>query len=102
LLCQTLLSKDLISITPYKYCYRFPDPETSNHKHRCCPCPNGEILFIRFILDKPIGSDARAGSCTTWKVFSSSPDQKKTTCWFWKLFYMTKNKTNFPNKNLGS
>jgi len=27
---------------------------------------------------------------------------QKTTCWFWKNFYMVKNKSNFPKKNVGS
>jgi len=27
---------------------------------------------------------------------------EKTTCWFWKIFYMMKNKSNFQNKNVGS
>jgi len=27
---------------------------------------------------------------------------EKTTCWFWKIFCMMKNRSNFPIKNLGS
>jgi len=27
---------------------------------------------------------------------------EKTTYWFWKMFYVMKNKSNFLNKNVGS
>jgi len=63
---------------------------------------NGQILFIRL-------------HWTNWQVWTRArvfvqlskssqahPIRKKTTCWFWKIFYMMKNKSNFPNKKVGS
>ena len=80
-----------------------PAQVTSKHKLNCCPvlAQNGRIclfastgLTVRF----------RRAREFLYNLASLLEHIRaaKTTCWFWKIFYMMKNKRNFPNKNVGS
>ena len=72
-----------------------PVQVTSKHKTVVVLAQSGQILFIPLYW-------------TNWQVLCNIANllkffrSEKTTCWFWKIFYMMKNKSNFPNINVGS